>query len=91
MNSNFDMNSLTIEIDSEESKSINDDQCEDDNNNNQQSSIRTSRSSVTSMSSTNTTHDKTKRQKEISPCYVCGSKAHGYNFDQSNSGKIKKK
>jgi hypothetical protein len=85
MNSNtFDMNSLTVEIDCEESKSIDNDQLEDDNTNTQQSSTHVSRSSVTSTSSTTTTNNQpSKRPKDISPCYVCGAKAHGYNFDQS--------
>jgi hypothetical protein len=81
MNSSFDMNSLTINIDDAESKTIDDDQYEDDDNNNQQSGTHISRSSVTSTSAGN---NGTKRQKDISPCYVCGAKAHGYNFDQSN-------
>ena len=42
---------------------------------------RSSLASLTSNSST--TSSGTKRQKDISPCYVCGAKAHGYNFDQS--------
>ena len=42
------------------------------------------RSSLASLtSSSSTTSSGTKRQKDISPCYVCGAKAHGYNFDQS--------
>jgi hypothetical protein len=73
------MNSLTINIDDTESKTIDDDQYEDDDNNNQQSGTHISRSSVTS---TSTGNNGTKRQKDISPCYVCGAKAHGYNFDQ---------
>lgn len=37
-----------------------------------------------SLSSSATgTSTTSKRQKDISPCYVCGAKAHGYNFDQS--------
>jgi hypothetical protein len=83
MNSSFDMNSLIVEIDSEESKRIDDDQCDDDNIN-QQSGTHVSRSSVTSISSSSTINNGSKRQKDISPCYVCGAKAHGYNFDQSN-------
>jgi hypothetical protein len=80
MNSSSDMNTLPIEIDDTESKSIDGDQFEDDSNN-QQSNTHISRSSVPN---TNTINNGPKRQKDISPCYVCGAKAHGYNFDQSN-------
>ena len=31
-----------------------------------------------------TTSHGIRRQKETSPCYVCGAKANGYNFDQSD-------
>jgi hypothetical protein len=80
MNSSFDMNSLTIEIDQTRSKSIDDDQYEDDSTN-PQSGTHISRSSITN---TNISNNGLKRTKDISPCYVCGAKAHGYNFDQSN-------
>jgi hypothetical protein len=80
MNSSFDMNSLTIEIDQAQFKSIDDDQYEDDSTNTQ-SGTHVSRSSITN---TNTSTNGSKRPKDISPCYVCGAKAHGYNFDQSN-------
>lgn len=77
------MDSSTIEIDGdEESKSLIDDDQYDDER--QRFSTHVSRSSVTSISSTSTSNNGTKRQKDISPCYVCGAKAHGYNFDQSN-------
>ena len=63
------------------------DQC-DDTLSNQKSGIHAPRTSIVSTSSTSTINNGTKRQKDVSPCYVCGAKAHGYNFDQSN--KIKK-
>jgi hypothetical protein len=81
MNSSFDMNSLTIEIDQAQFKSIDDDQYEDDSTNTQSGTTHVSRSSMTN---TNTSTSGSKRPKDISPCYVCGAKAHGYNFDQSN-------
>jgi hypothetical protein len=59
---------------------MDDDQYEDDSTNTQ-SGTHVSRSS---MISTNTSNSASKRPKDISPCYVCGAKAHGYNFDQSN-------
>ncbi len=90
MNSNIDMNSSMIEIDDDKSKTSDSDQSEDDNNNtNQQIRTHVSRSSIASTSSTSTINNGTKRQKDVSPCHVCGAKAHGYNFDQSN--KIQKK
>lgn len=53
----------------------------------QQSHPRLSHSSTGSMISDGTATSGTmiasKRPKEVSPCYVCGAKAHGYNFDQS--------
>ena len=80
MNSSFDMHSLTIDIDETDSKSLVYD--DDEDSNNQKSSTHVSRSSIVS---TSTSNSGTKRQKDISPCYVCGAKAHGYNFDQSNA------
>jgi hypothetical protein len=83
MNSSTDINSPTIEMDGDgESQSIDDDQSED--NIKQLSNTHISRSYAASTSSTGTTNNGAKRQKDISPCYVCGAKAHGYNFDQSN-------
>jgi len=78
-----------IEIDDDKSKSSDSDQSEDNNITNQQIRTHASRSSIASTSSTSTINNGTKRQKDVSPCHVCGAKAHGYNFDQSN--KIKKK
>ena len=86
--SSSDMHASMIGIhdDDEKSKnsSSNSDQYEDLNATNHQSRAHISRSSVTSSSSTSLSNGGTKRQKDISPCYVCGAKAHGYNFDQSN-------
>lgn len=42
-----------------------------------------SRSHTTRSSAGSTNSNGTKRSKDISPCYVCGAKAYGYNFDQS--------
>lgn len=85
MNSNSDTTTASINdtID-DESTSIDDDIHE--NNYDQRSRTHISRSSVGSTSSngTTTTSNGIKHQKDISPCYVCGAKAHGYNFDQSN-------
>jgi hypothetical protein len=85
MNSNSDTTTASINdtID-DESTSIDDDIHE--NNYDQRSRTHISRSSAGSTSSngTTTTSNGIKRQKDISPCYVCGAKAHGYNFDQSN-------
>ena len=39
---------------------------------------------VNELNTTPTTSGS-KRQKDISPCFVCGAKAHGYNFDQSKT------
>ncbi|CAF1210495.1 unnamed protein product [Adineta ricciae] len=87
MNSNSsDMHPSMIEIDDDDEKSknssSNSDQYEDLNAANSQSRAHISRSSVTSSSSASLSNGGTKRQKDISPCYVCGAKAHGYNFDQ---------
>ena len=70
----------TIENVDEESTSIDDDMRELEYN--QRSRTHITRSSAGSSSSNGTTTGP-KRQKELSPCYVCGAKAHGYNFDQS--------
>ncbi|CAF1281858.1 unnamed protein product [Rotaria sordida] len=78
MNSSIDIQSSRIELDDVESKSSDEFQY-GDNTNHQQSGTHVSRSTVTS---TITTNNGTRRQKDISPCYVCGAKAHGYNFDQ---------
>ena len=52
----------------------------------QRSQIRKSRSSVSDTNTNKaTTNNGSRRQKEVSPCYVCGAKANGYNFDQSNN------
>jgi len=88
MNSNSDTTTLMIETVDDESISIDDDIHEI--NYNQRPRTHITRSSAGSTSSngttttTTTTHHGIKRQKEISPCYVCGARAHGYNFDQSN-------
>jgi ribosomal protein L34E len=80
-----------IEIDDDKSKSSDSDQSEDNNITNQQIRTHVSRSSIASTSSTSTINNGAKRQKDVSPCHVCGAKAHGYNFDQSNKIKKKKK
>lgn len=78
MSSNtFNMESLTVGIDDADSKSYED--MQDDDNTNSQSQRSGTHVSRASAVNTNTS----KRSKDISPCYVCGAKAHGYNFDQS--------
>ena len=82
------MHPSMIEIDDDDEKSknsssSNSDQYEDLNAANSQSRAHISRSSITSSSSASLSNGGSKRQKDISPCYVCGAKAHGYNFDQS--------
>ncbi|CAF0850247.1 unnamed protein product [Rotaria sp. Silwood1] len=81
MNSNSDRVVSMIEIVDDGSTSIDDDIREVDYK--QQSRTHIVHSSAGSTSSTGTgTNTGTKRQKDISPCYVCGAKANGYNFDQ---------
>ncbi|CAF2104914.1 unnamed protein product [Rotaria magnacalcarata] len=85
MNSSVDMQSSMIELDDDDdddkSKSSDDYQYQD-NTNKQEVGTHVSRSAVSNTSSTATSTNGAKRQKDISPCYVCGAKAHGYNFDQ---------
>ncbi|CAF5101714.1 unnamed protein product [Rotaria magnacalcarata] len=87
MNSSVDMQSSMIELDDDDdddkSKSSDDYQYQD-NTNKQEVGTHVSRSAVSNTSSTATSTNGAKRQKDISPCYVCGAKAHGYNFDQSS-------
>lgn len=47
------------------------------------SSLARSSAGSTSSTATNNTSSTGKRQKEMPPCFVCGAKANGYNFDQS--------
>jgi hypothetical protein len=70
MNSNPELTASTIDIADDESTSIDDDQH--------------SQTHITRSSADSTSSNGTKHPKEISPCHVCGAKAHGYNFDQSN-------
>ncbi len=82
MNSNNSpTTTLIVETVDDESISIDDDMREIEYD--QQSQTHITRSSAGSTSSNGTTNTGPKRQKEMSPCYVCGAKAHGYNFDQS--------
>ena len=76
---------MTENVDSE-SASMDDDMQEVDYD--QHPRTHTARSSAGSTSSNGTTttaNSGAKRQKDVSPCYVCGAKAHGYNFDQSKN------
>jgi ribosomal protein L34E len=41
------------------------------------------RPSEGSTSSNGTVNSGIKRHKDMPPCFVCGAKANGYNFDQS--------
>ena len=84
MNSNSDPTVLMVENVDEESTSIDDDMREVEYNQRSRSHITRSSGESTSSNGTTTTNNGTKRQKDVSPCYVCGAKAHGYNFDQSN-------
>lgn len=76
MNSIKELNESSIELIDDESQSADSDQ---------QNQSSRPRSSAESISSTGTTATMTgsKRQKEMPPCFVCGAKANGYNFDQS--------
>lgn len=78
MNSTFDMRLLSNEIEDARPIGISGSQLQYDTTP-QQPGAHISRSSVVGTST-----NGSKRQKDISPCYVCGAKAHGYNFDQSN-------
>lgn len=75
----MDRTTSMMEIVDDGSTSIDDDPREVDYR--QRSRTHVARSSAGSTSSSGA---GTKRQKDISPCYVCGAKANGYNFDQSN-------
>ena len=46
---------------------------------------RWSDESISSGGARTNASDSVKRQKDMPPCYVCGAKANGYNFDQSKS------
>jgi hypothetical protein len=95
MNSNSDTTTLMIETVDDESTSIDDDMHEINYNQRPRTHITRSSAGSTSSNGTTTTttptttHHGIKRQKEISPCFVCGARAHGYNFDQSNKKKNK--
>jgi hypothetical protein len=84
MNSKSETETSIIETVDDGSTSLDDDSREIEYN--QRSRTHISRSSAGSTSS-NGTVSMNKHQKEMSPCYVCGAKAHGYNFDQSNQMK----
>jgi hypothetical protein len=86
MNSKSDRTASMNESGDDESTSIDDDMGK--MNFLQPSETHVARSSAGSTSSNGTTPSHSmKRPKEISPCHVCGAKAHGYNFDQSNQMK----
>ena len=71
-----------IEIDDDDDDDIStivDDETSDDHQ--QRQGTHQARASLASTGSG--ASGNSKRQKDISPCYVCGAKAHGYNFDQS--------
>ena len=87
MNNNIDLSPTIIELDSQESKSSDDYQSQNGNKC-LPSGKHVSHSSIASGSGTGITSHGTKRHKDLSPCYVCGAKAHGYNFDQSSERKI---
>lgn len=83
MNSDVNMESSVIELDDDDSKSS-DTYQQGTNIISQQPGTHISRSTIPRTSSSTTSSNGAKRQKDISPCYVCGAQAHGYNFDQSN-------
>jgi hypothetical protein len=85
MNSNNSpTTTLMVETVDDESISIDDDMREIEYDEQSRTHItRSSAGSTSSNGTTTTTNTGPKRQKEMSPCYVCGAKAHGYNFDQS--------
>lgn len=84
MSSHSDRAASTIEVVDDGSTSVDDDDIREVDYK-QPSRTHISRSSAGSTSSNGTAaNNGTKRQKDISPCYVCGAKANGYNFDQSN-------
>lgn len=87
----MDKNAAMIEIDEDDDdvSTIVDDETSDTNSNQlqqqqhqQRPGAHVSRASL--PGSATGAIANSKRQKDISPCYVCGAKAHGYNFDQSS-------
>lgn len=74
------MDSLSVGIDDADSKSYED--MQDDDNTTPHSQRTSTHISRASAMGTNNSSNSSKRPKDISPCYVCGAKAHGYNFDQ---------
>lgn len=86
MNSNSAMESSFIQVNDESERK--DAYTHGENDNHQQPEKRQSRTTVVCPSTTAATSTGTKRHKDVSPCYVCGAKAHGYNFDQSNEVNI---
>ena len=82
MNSLNESRSSLMDNTSEESMSVDENSSKTIQQNYQQDR---SRSHTTRSSAGSTNSNGTKRSKDISPCYVCGAQAHGYNFDQSNS------
>lgn len=96
MNSeNMDKTPAVIEIEDDDLSTIVDDDISDENSNKGNPSEQNYHQhqqfarAGTHMSRASLPHSasgatgSSKRQKDISPCYVCGAKAHGYNFDQS--------
>lgn len=78
-----DLSMIEIDDDDDDVSTIVDDEPTDTNNQQQQQQPGTHMSRASLSSSTTGASANSKRQKDISPCYVCGAKAHGYNFDQS--------
>jgi ribosomal protein L34E len=86
MNSKSDRTASMNETGDDESTSIDDDMRKMNFLQSSERHIARSSAGSTSSNGTTTNHSM-KRPKEISPCHVCGAKAHGYNFDQSNQMK----
>lgn len=75
---------VAVDDDDESKTSSGSERYDDNHTPGQQGGRHVSRSSITSSSSASLSNGGAKRHKDVSPCYVCGAKAHGYNFDQSN-------
>lgn len=77
------VNEYVIDDEDDDDSSILEDEIQDCNMD-KQSGTHLSRSTQPRISTASSNMNTTsKRAKDISPCYVCGAKAHGYNFDQS--------
>lgn len=83
MNSTSETRASLADMMDDESTSIEDDMRDIDLNQQSRACLTRSSAGSTSSTGTTTTSNGIKRQKEMPPCFVCGAKANGYNFDQS--------